>query len=172
MERHEILHTLAEVATAFAGFTGIVVVLGRRSIGEWRSAEKIIVSVLLASSLGVVLFAFVPDLGSAAQLSPSTTWRVSTFLFASYHSVVILASLVGIKRALASGEALPIPKPLLLPVFTAGFSLIASQYLTAMGLLGAWLFFFYLLGMLWLLCIATLSFTVLLLEAVSSKPAA
>ncbi len=171
MERHEILHTLAEVATAFAGFTGIVVVLGRRSIGEWRSNEKTIVSVLLASSLGVVLFAFVPDLGSAAQLSPSTTWRVSAFLFASYHLVVILASIVAIRRALARGEMLPIPKSLLLPVFTAGFSVIAAQYLTAMGLLGAWLFFFYLLGLLWLLCIATLMFTVLLLEAVSPRPA-
>ncbi len=111
MERYEILHTLAEVATAFAGFTGIVVVLGRRSIGEWRSNEKTIVSVLLASSLGVVLFAFVPDLGSAAQLSPSTTWRVSAFLFASYHLVVILASLVAIRRALARGETLPDVSP-------------------------------------------------------------
>ncbi len=172
MERHEILHTLAEVATAFAGFTGIVVVLGRRSIGEWRSNEKTIVSVLLASSLGVALFAFVPDLGSAAQLSPSTTWRVSAFLFASYHLVVILASIVAIRRALARGETLPIPKSLLLPVYTAGFSVVAAQYLTAMGLLGAWLFFFYLLGLLWLLCIATLSFTILLLEAASPKPAA
>ena len=172
MEHHEILHTLAEVATAFAGFTGIVVVLGRRSFGEWRSHEKTIVSVLLASSLGVVLFAFMPDLGSAAQISPSTTWRVSAFLFASYHLVVILASIIAIRRALARGETVPIPKPLLLPVFTAGFSVIAAQYVTAMGLLGAWLFFFYLLGLLWLLCVATACFTILLLEAASPKLAA
>ena len=172
MERHEVLHTLAEVATAFAGFTGIVVILGRRSIGEWRSNEMTVVSVLLASSLGVVLFAFVPDLGRAAQLSPSATWRVSAFLFASYHLIVILASLVAIRRALARGDTLPYPNPLLVPLFTAGLSLIAAQYLTAMGLLGAWLFFFYLLGMLWLLCIATLCFTTLLLEAASPKTAA
>ena len=147
-------------------------VLGRRSFEEWRSHEKTIVSDLLASSLGVVFFAFVPDLVSAAQLSPSTTWRVSAFLFASYHLVVILASIVAIRRGLARGEPVPIPKSLLLPVFTAGFSVIAAQYVTAMGLLGAWVFFFYLLGMLWLLCIATLSFTILLLEAASPKPAA
>jgi hypothetical protein len=149
-----------------------VVVLGRRSFGEWRSLEKTIVSVLLASSLGVVLFAFMPDLGSAAQLSPSTTWRVSAFLFASYHLVIVLASIVAIRRMLARGEPVPIPKSLLLPVFTAGFSVIAAQYATAMGLLGAWLFFFYLLGLLWFLCIATLCFTVLLLEAASPKPPA
>ena len=147
-------------------------VLGRRSFEEWRSHEKTIVSDLLASSLGVVLFAFVPDLVSAAQLSPSTTWRVSAFLFASYHLVVILASLVAIRRSLARAETLLYPKFLHLLVFPAGFSLIAAQYLTAMGLLGAWLVFFYLLGLLWLLCIATLCFTTLLLEASSPKSAA
>ena len=172
MEHHEILHTLAEVATAFAGFTGIVVILGRRSIGEWRTNEKSVVSVLLASSLGVVLFAFVPELGRAAQLSPAAAWRVSTFLFASYHLIVVLSSLVAIRRSLARGEMLPFPRSLLIPLFTAGFSLIAVQYLTAIDLLGAWLFFFYLLGMLWLLCIATLCFTNLLLEAASPKAAA
>ena len=45
-------------------------------------------------------------------------------------------------------------------------------FLTAAGFLGPWLFFFYLLGLLWLLGIATLLFAILLFEAVSSEPAA
>ena len=57
-------------------------------------------------------------------------------------------------------------------MFTAGVSLIVAQYFTAMGFLGEWLFFLYLLGLLWLLGVATLCFTFLLLEAASPKPAA
>ncbi len=68
-------------------------VLGRRSVGVWRRNDKSALSFLLVTSLGVVLFGFVPDLGNAAQLSSSTAWRVSAFLFASYHVVVILVGL-------------------------------------------------------------------------------
>jgi hypothetical protein len=149
-----------------------VVVLGRRSVGEWHSSDKTAVSFLLVSSLGVVLFSFVPDLGNAAQLSSSTAWRVSAFLFASYHVVVILVGLRSRRKQLARGETPLGPKPLRVPVFAGGFSIVAAQYLTAAGFLGPWLFFFYLLGLLWLLGIATIIFAVLLSEAVSSEPAA
>ena len=90
MEHHDILRTLAEVATAFAGFTGIVVVIGGRARGN-----LIALLVILASSLGVVFFGFVPDLALAAHLEPSQAWRLSTFLFATYHLVVIFSSLLG-----------------------------------------------------------------------------
>ena len=80
MEHHDILRTLAEVATAFAGFTGIVVVLGGRTREKWRANETTALLVLLASSLGVVFFGFVPDLVRAAHLEPSEAWRISTFL--------------------------------------------------------------------------------------------
>ena len=146
-------------------------VLGRRSVGEWHSSDKTAVSFLLVSSLGVVLFSFVPDLGNAAQLSSSTAWRVSAFLFASYHVVVILVGLRSRRKQLARGETPLGPKPLRVPVFAGGFSIVAAQYLTAAGFLGPWLFFFYLLGLLWLLGIATIIFAVLLFE-VSSEPAA
>ncbi len=147
-------------------------VLGHRSLGEWRPNDKTAVLILLTSSLGVVLFGFVPDLGAAARLAPSTAWRVSTSLFASYHLVVILASLGALRRSFARGETLLGPKPLRAPLFAGGISIIVGQYLTAAGYLVPWLFFFYLLGMLWLLGIATVMFAVLLLEASSSKPAA
>ncbi len=97
---------------------------------------------------------------------------VSAFLFASYHVVVILVGLRSRRKQLARGETPLGPKLLRVPVFAGGFSIVAAQYLTAAGFLGPWLFFFYLLGLLWLLGIATVIFAVVLSEAVSSEPAA
>ena len=167
MEHHDILRTLAEVATAFAGFTGIVVVIGGRARGN-----LIALLVILASSLGVVFFGFVPDLALAAHLEPSQAWRLSTFLFATYHLVVILSSVLGRKQALARAEAHFLPRAILPVTLTGGLSIILAQFLTAAGLASSWLFFFYLLGLLWMLAIATIVFAVLLLETLSSRPAA
>ncbi len=164
MEHHDILRTLAEVATAFAGFTGIVVVIGGRARGN-----LIALLIILASSLGVVFFGFVPDLVRAAHLEPSEAWRISTFLFATYHLVVILGSLRARKRARARGEPNFGPRHIVL-LIPVGLSIVISQLLTAAGLASSWLFFFYLLGLLWLLAIATLMFAVLLLDTLSSRP--
>ncbi len=170
MEHHDILRTLAEVATAFAGFTGIVVVLGGRARGNWRTNDTIALLTLLAASLGVVFFGFVPDLALAAHLEPSQAWRLSTFLFATYHLVVILSSLLGRKQALARGEVHRLPRAIVPVTLTGGLSIILAQFLTAAGLASSWLFFFYLLGLLWMLAIATLVFAVLLLDTLSLSP--
>jgi len=164
------LHTLAEVAAAFAGFTGIVVVLGRGSIAEWRSVDKATVSLLLASSLGVVFFGFLPDVTVAAHLSPSSAWRVSAFLFASYQLVVFLSAIRAHRRGLALGEISSSQHLSRLPALFGGPLVIGAMFISAAGLLEPWLFLSYLLGMLWLLGMAALMFAILLLEAASSKP--
>ena len=51
--------------------------------------------------------------------------------------------------------------------FAGGFAVVLGQFIVAFGLIPAWLFFFYLLAMLWLLSIATFAFAVLLLGSVS-----
>ena len=170
LEHHDILRTLSEVATAFAGFTGIIVVLGSRARGEWRSNEITAVSVLLACSVGVVFFGFVPDLARAAHLEPTQAWRASVFLFATYHLVVILGSIRGRKRARDRGEPYFGSRSIIPRVYGFGLFIVLAQFLTAAGFLSSWLFFFYLLGLLWLLLMATYVFSVLLLESVSSRP--
>ncbi len=102
LEHHDILRTLSEVATAFAGFTGIIVVLGSRARDRGE-----------------------PYFGSRSI----------------------------------------IPR-----VYGFGLFIVLAQFLTAAGFLSSWLFFFYLLGLLWLLLMATYVFSVLLLESVSSRP--
>ena len=53
----DILTVLGEIFVAFAGFTGIVAVLGQRSEGTWRPVDIIRFQGLLEASLAGLLFA-------------------------------------------------------------------------------------------------------------------
>ena len=170
MEHSGLLQALAEVATAFAGFTGIVVALAGRARADWRSNHTTAIVSLLASSLGVVFFAFVPDLVRAAGLDTDLAWRISASLFAAYHVVVIVGGFSARRSALSSGEPDLLPRGLLPPLAAGGVSIIVAQFLTGAGFLQPLLFFFYLLGLLWMLAISTLVFAVLLMDTMSSRP--
>jgi hypothetical protein len=147
------------------------VALGGRGRVEWRSNQRIAVAVLLASSLGVVFFAFAPDLARAAHLDPDDAWRVSTGSFAAYRLVAIVAAFRAGRRAIAGDEPGFGPWRISLLSLVGGISIVVGQLLTAAGLLSSWLFFFYLLGLLWELAIATFVFALLLMNTMSSRPA-
>jgi hypothetical protein len=84
----------------------------------------------------------------------------------------MLGSWRGRKRALSDGESHFGP-PRLGPVaYAGGVSIVLAQFLVAGGLMSSWLFFFYLLGLLWLLAIATIVFAVLLMESLGPRPSA
>jgi hypothetical protein len=142
MEQDQILHTLAEVATAFAGFTGIVLVLGQRTMGGWGLMEKGYLAVLLFTSLGVVFFAFVLDLASAAHLGPGNAWRLSTVVFATYHLAVMAYGIKSRREGVARGEAELLQKHVTSMLFVCGFAIVFAQYATALGVLSGWIFYF------------------------------
>ena len=135
---------------------------------EWRSNQTTAVAVLLASSLGVVFFAFAPDLAQAANLNTGAAWRVSAGSFALYHLAVILGGIRGRRLAFAQGEPIFGPSAVIPLFLVGGFSIVVAQLLTAAGLLSSLLFFFYLLGLLWMLAIATFVFAVLLMNTMSA----
>jgi ABC-type transport system involved in cytochrome c biogenesis permease subunit len=60
LDQLENLRTIAEVATAFAGFTGVVIILGHRSSGSWSASEHSTIRILLEASIGTVFFALLP----------------------------------------------------------------------------------------------------------------
>jgi len=76
----ETLRTIAEVAVAIAGFTGIVVVFGGRAGGDWSPDEAERLWLLLSQALVVTLFAFLPILLQAAGLEGPAIWRLSNGL--------------------------------------------------------------------------------------------
>ncbi len=92
MDQAENLRTLSEVAVAFAGFTGVVAVLGRRSARPWSFAEFNTIRTLLHTSVGVTLFAFLPSIAAPYVETADTLWRGSAALFTGYHVAIIVSS--------------------------------------------------------------------------------
>ena len=84
----ETTHTLAEIAVALAGFSGIVAVLRRGGVSDWTAVERAHLFALLYPAFGVVFFAFVPPL-AASILSPAAALRVS-------HGLLLVFMLAGL----------------------------------------------------------------------------
>jgi hypothetical protein len=74
------LSTLAQIAIAIAGFSGIVSVFGRRSVGDWSVAERNRLLALLIVSLTVLLFCLLPLVLLSIPVSESTCWRSLSLL--------------------------------------------------------------------------------------------
>jgi hypothetical protein len=159
VEHAETLRTIAEVATAFAGFSGVVVVLGHRAQREWTYRDTMAIGMLLLSSLGVVFFAFIPLLIDAAGVP---VWRVSNGLLGAYHLLFLIWSVNHIR---ARKVELLIPRSLFHPGTAVGLASIALNALVAVGLFQSLTFFAYLAGLLWLLVIAVTCFAGLLFES-------
>jgi hypothetical protein len=51
LDAPQILVGIAEIAVALAGFSGVVVVFGSRSQGQWRAGDRLRLSFLLEASL-------------------------------------------------------------------------------------------------------------------------
>jgi hypothetical protein len=82
--------TISELAIALTGFTGVVVVLGTRSVEDWSDAERFGFKSLLYWSLGTVFLALVPSgLSSLGEAVPAP-WRVAHALFAIFHGGVFI----------------------------------------------------------------------------------
>lgn len=81
MEPTDVLGTVAEIAVAFAGFSGLVATLGRREQGALFTEDRVRLAVLLGASLSTTAFALLParaedpeviERASAAALKFST----------------------------------------------------------------------------------------------------
>lgn len=81
MDSTDALTTIAEVAVGLAGFSGVVVVLGRQP-GEFTRVEAGRLVVLLMSSLGALFFALLPFALFPLGLDTSTVWRIAAGLVA------------------------------------------------------------------------------------------
>ncbi|MAE93550.1 MAG: hypothetical protein CL910_02710 [Deltaproteobacteria bacterium] len=74
MEPGDALIAAIEASIALAGFSGLVVVLGRRSQGEWLPQEELRLLNLLGASFQAFLISFLAVLLLSTNLPPSATW--------------------------------------------------------------------------------------------------
>jgi len=166
VDQLENLRTIAEIAAAFAGFTGVVIALGQRAAGRWLPAEKSTIRILLETSIGTVFFAMLPAILGTTIQNPTTTWRTCAGLLTVYHVAILFRSDV-LDRGQA-GQLLG--RRLDLIASGTGYISSCATAGVALGLLAEAAQLIYMLSLLWLLLVAALSFVGLLLA--SGRPSA
>ena len=163
MSEAETLRLIAEIAIAVAGFSGVVVVLGRRAGGSWEVGR---IWMLLVQALGAALFAFAPLLLETAGLSTSLNWRISNGALGLFN-VGVVVGVAATMRASRHHEFIGMKVVVGLCVIQASIGL--AQVFHAAGgfsLSGALL---YSLSLVWLLAMACLNFALLVLRGQSEE---
>jgi hypothetical protein len=102
MEAEGILTTLAEVAIAIAGFSGIVVALQNRTV-DLSETDKLRFSALLQVSFGAVFFSFVPIVLYLMHPSEPFVWRWSSGLWLVYIACTAAYRVPQLRRFSVSG---------------------------------------------------------------------
>jgi hypothetical protein len=147
----ETLHTIAEVGIAVTGFAGIVAAVRAGATAAPRLQATDPLLLLLGTSLGTVLFCFVPEWLDAAIASSDTVWRLALGLYGVYRLVY-----TGFILRYASA-----PKYLRWVGVVSAF-IGVLQVVASAGFLAELRFFLYLSGLLWGLVVALIIFAMVL----------
>jgi len=94
----EILNTLAEIAIALVGFTGIVVALNHTR-GDWSEKQLIQFSALIGPSLTALGCCFVPTFIAYFITDTNSIWQLSNFVLGTLHLANIIPFFVMVKRS-------------------------------------------------------------------------
>jgi hypothetical protein len=81
MEDAELLLTVAEIAVAFAGFSGLVTILGQRLSRVHPQLVEHNLRAMILTSLLAVSFSLFPFLPYKLGVSPGIAWRISAGVF-------------------------------------------------------------------------------------------
>lgn len=100
MHPDDFLVLAVEAGITIAGFTGIVVVLGRRQLGNWTTAERLQLRGLLFASIFPVAISGLALVLLTAEVFPVLIWRI-----ASLAILVILA--IAIPSAIRQARSQP-----------------------------------------------------------------
>lgn len=148
--------TIAEIAIALTGFIGIVVVL---QPGD-KAFSRLSIYTIMGTSLGTVLFAFLPDLLDEV-LGSEATWRVACGSFGFYHLHLIINQQVK-QRAIRPNT------PIQLAITLLSLPVVALKIAVGLGFLLPYAYDIYYLGLLWCVGIAGYLFATLLFDATGS----
>lgn len=156
MEGSDYLLTCAEVAAALAGFSALIVALGRQGSDDLSTQYRALVGNLIERSLIAVFLSFLPILLSGLGISPEITWLLSSGTLAGYIVSMAWRSMA-LRRSdpafseLVSGPAFTI-------LFSAGMLVLALQLAHAFGLGLQQQVWWYLVGLTWLLASVAYTF--------------
>ena len=154
----EILVGIATLGLTLTGFSGLVAVLGKRSIGQWREGERVQFIELAVISLTVTFGAFVPILVATA-FATALANDISLGILTIAHVACMVHGLRSVNRSQeAAAEYAP---GVIATMVTGGATIIAASIAAIAGFLEN-LELFILLNLIWLLFVAVVNFVQLL----------
>jgi hypothetical protein len=117
------LYTLAGVASALAGFSGVVIVFRQQGAKDWSRTELRYLWFLIGDSFLVVLFALLPVPLLLAGWSPEAIWAFCSALLGVW---IIVADVLAIRGEYNDRKARePVMIPLVTPILY-GLSVVAA----------------------------------------------
>ena len=142
MQPGDALGVGAQVAVTLAGFTGIVVVFGRRALHEWSAGDRFRLGLLLTLSIVPLVMCLLGILLLSTGLPSTDAWRACSTIAA----ILVLGSNGLILRAfvrLDRGEFERVGgnRPLFFIFLSVGMLLVALQIYNAVFLGEFWAFF-------------------------------
>jgi hypothetical protein len=131
----ELLFAIAQVAVAFAGFSGIAVVLRRSAPGGLSPHARRTLWYLVIDCLVVLFFAFVPVVFEQFGVGAARLWRVSNALLGLAHLVLLLPAIVWFARSPSQirAEWQPVISPIQSSLMGWSALLGFAQLLAAVG---------------------------------------
>ncbi len=86
----ETLRILVEASVAMAGFSGVVVVFGRRAEREWSQIERARLANLLTTSFSVLFLSLTALVLLHAGTDPKITWRIGSATWSIIATYVVV----------------------------------------------------------------------------------
>ena len=133
MIEEQILDTIANIAIALAGFSGLVVVFRSRGVRSWTPTELRFLWFLIGDSLLVLLFALLPFPMALANWSDDTIWTVCASLLGTWFIAGDLIALRGelIDRKAQRSTMVPFMTPVIYGIFAAALAMGIALWLSA-----------------------------------------
>lgn len=166
MDGEGYLYALVEAGVALAGFSAIALALDSRSSHLDDAGEGLIVARLVERSLMGSLFAVLPVLQLGLGVPETIVWFVSSGTLAAYGAYRLVQTL----RRRATVYQLGLSRPLTFLLFLVAVVMIVVQVLNAVGLLPSRGFWWYALGVTWLIVTAGYTFVIYLQARLRDRP--
>jgi hypothetical protein len=155
-----VLSTLAEVAIALAGFSGVAVVFRLRGAHSWSPTELRVLWFLIGDSFLVLFFSLLPFPLALANWSQDALWGLCNALLGSWFIVGDVLALRGERRDRVAQQLVTVPviTPILYVMSIGALAMGIGLWLSAWDVLVPRGQAVYVLGLITLLAFAALEF--------------
>jgi hypothetical protein len=130
----EFLTTLAQLGVAVAGYSGVVLALGRPATGEL--IDRALLGAILLASAGIVLWSLIPLLLITAEVASRTVWVISSAGWTIQQVGTLSFRVYEFRRYPAGMRAAN--SAFTISMFVGGFGALALQIANVVWLATAW----------------------------------